>query len=486
MTELILGPIIGGLSPNSAYLWGRADGEATLHGWIGTKNDLSDAQLIVSTEPLTGEAGYAGVVSLNGLTPDTPYHYALTLDDIPPDHSIKSRGSFTTFPPDSKRCSFSFVFGSCFWPREKTPGQIFTQIDKLRAANTKNDVEALRFILMLGDQIYADGSKHNGLKYVAQTVEDYRDVYEHTWSKQPFQKLLKNLPAFMTLDDHEVDNDWTWTDENRTQAQISKLSRLLHPKSEGELDQTRVQNALQAYWEHQNMHVDHDAYIALLDYDRNEKQYKLTPKDQTSYAYTFTYGAAAFFVMDTRTRRIRKENGENSILSDGQWEALKKWLLDVKDKYPVKFLISSGALLYRMWFDCLHDRWSGFPEDRKKLLKMLANNAIEGVYLLVGDLHSAHKISADLIGPEGRLIPLWEFCSSPFEQAPNKPALLRFLYRPLRDDPVKNQKLHNIYTRYNFGLVRVDFTNQENPQVHFEVRGPDGRKPKKWKTIMGG
>lgn len=60
MTELLLGPIVGGLSPSRAHLWGRATGPATLHAWLGHRPDLSDAQP-AGTSALTAETGFAGV-----------------------------------------------------------------------------------------------------------------------------------------------------------------------------------------------------------------------------------------------------------------------------------------------------------------------------------------------------------------------------------------------------------------------------------------
>jgi alkaline phosphatase D len=189
-------------------------------------------------------------------------------------------------------------------------------------------------------------------------------------------------------------------------------------------------------------------------------------------AYTFTYGAAAFFIMDTRTMRVKQTIKQRTMLGPHQWDQLEKWLLKVKDQYPVKFLVTSCALLFRIWFDVARDRWSGFPQERARLLSLLATHGIEGVYLLTGDLHSAHILSADLYGPGGQAIPLWEFCCSPFEQKTNR--LARLGYLPLQGSPVKNQRLHKIYTRNNFGVVRVDYPHAEKPRVRLEIRSASG------------
>ena len=124
-----------------------------------------------------------------------------------------------------------------------------------------------------------------------------------------------------------------------------------------------------------------------------------------------------------------------------------------------------------MWVDFPRDRWSGFRQERSRLLSFLAANDIQGVYLLTGDLHSAHAVRADLYGPQEREIPLWEFCSSPFEQAPE--GYTRWSYTPMRDGAIKRQERYFTILEHNFGLVRVDFS-AEKPRVAFEVYGSQG------------
>ena len=467
MQELLLGPIVGGLTSHSAYLWGRADGPGTLHAWLGNKPDLSDAHLAARSLPLAVENGYAGVAPLSELTPNTHYRYALTLSDQPPtpDHAPFPR--FTTFPSDLKRESFVFAFCSCFRPENENGGQIFRALDRLHQS------ENLRFILLIGDQIYADAYQNNGIGKIACDLEEYRQVYAYTWSRPALRHMLANLPAFMTLDDHEVDDDWRWLDSERRWAHIpwwNQIQRWLngHPPQERQLPLKRVQDALQAYWEHQGMHAPHFALTPAVNI---AGQYELSRSDPGSLAYTFTFGCAAFFVLDTRTMRVRSMR-QRSMLGEGQWKALEAWLLQVKDVYPVKFLVTSCSLLYNMWLDIPRDRWSGFPGERDRLLNFLAANRIEGVYLLSGDLHFAHAVRAELYSPRGENLPLWEFCSSPFEQVPTN--LSRRTYIAPRISVVKKQELIFTFAANNFGLVRVNFAEGDKPKVRFEIYGQEG------------
>jgi len=467
MNDLLLGPIIGGLAHDHAHLWGRANGPGLLHAWLGFQPDLSDSHAVGDSLPVTEATGYAGVSVVRGLQPNTRYYYTLTLSEEPPGPPAGEYPSFTTLPLPGTPVPFSFAFGSCFRPENADGGRIFHAIDECRKS------EALRFILLQGDQIYADAFEYNGIGKVACNLQEYRDVYAYTWSRPPFRELLMNLPAYMILDDHEVDDDWHWLDNSRRWAAIpwwDQLERWLkgRPPQERHLPLKRVQDALQAYWEHQGMHAPGFELPPQLNI---AGQYELLSQDPGSLAYTFTFGAAAFFVLDTRTMRVCSR-GERTMLGEGQWQALKNWLKAVKDAYPVKFLVTSCSMLYPMWSDIPRDRWSGFPDERDRLLHYLAANGIEGVYLLAGDLHSSHAVYAELYGPEGHPLPLWEFCSTPFEQGPNRMA--RYTYAPVRSGPVRTTRREFYVGECNFGVVQVSFTERAQSRVKFQVYGTGG------------
>jgi alkaline phosphatase D len=439
-----------------------------LHVWLGLEPDLSDAQLVGKSLPLNKTDGYAGVAPVDGLTPDTHYHYALTLYANPPDPYQSPYPEFTTFPQDGEPKSFAFAFGSCFRPEDEKGGKIFAALEEQRVRDN------LRFILLVGDQIYADTFEYNSIDKVACTLDDYRAVYAYTWTRPHFRELMANMPAFMILDDHEVDDDWFWRDRNRQWAVIPWWDHFMRwingrPPEERYLPRKRVLGAMQAYWEHQGMHAPPFVAPPTLT---PKGQYDLDNGIPGALAYTFNYGVAAFFVMDTRTQRV-KEYGVRQMLGGDQWQAIENWLLEVKDTYAVKFLVTSSAMLFQLRFDFPADRWSAFPEERSRLLHFIAANGIEGVYIIAGDMHSAHAVRAELYGPEGQSLPVWEFCSSPFDQEANKWA--KILYRPLRGGPVRDSQLKFIIQEKNFGVVWVDFPLGDKPHVQFEVYGETGK-----------
>lgn len=165
------------------------------------------------------------------------------------------------------------------------------------------------------------------------------------------------------------------------------------------------------------------------------------------------------------------------MLGDGQWKALNDWLDEVKDTYPIKFIVTSCAMLYQLRFDIPKDRWTGFEDERHKFINAIRERDLHNVFLLAGDLHSAHAIQVKIPG-NSREIPLWEFCATPFEQDPNKLARYSWMRKPLPNDLVASQKLHFTYNKLNFGVVEVNFGDLQHPIVRFEIYGADGRMKK--------
>jgi len=442
-TPSLLGPIVGGLSHNSANIWARSENPSTMYVWLTSLEDKKNAK-IMGKAYLSGENGCTGLVSLGNLLPDTQYYYAVSLDEIRPAPS--NFHGFYTFPEIKKKQSFSFAFGSCYLPPDRFGGQTMDELYKHIGK------DGLRFGFMIGDQIYADDSKHNGLGYPAVTLNEFRAVYEKSWSFPVMQNLLPNIPLFMTLDDHEVADDWSWKDAARNDASMSILGQIKlflkrAPQNQIRLGPDRVRAGLRAFWEHQAMHAP----------------IKPKPNDINGpYAYSFSFGQAAFFVFDTRTQRIKREK---ILLGDEQWDMFEKWINNVKDEFPIKFLITSGSIFFPFLLDVSKDRWSGFRSERERLFELLAANEVEGVHILTGDLHSAHCISAELLSQNGKRIPIWELCSSAFEQ---KSTWVSNTYIPLRSKWIRNQNKHFRQTGRNFGIVNMDF-NSTTPQVEFNL-----------------
>ena len=459
---LVLGPVIGGLASSSVKLWGRASGPATLHAWVSKKGPFKP--YLAGKIGLLLDTGYSGAIEITGLEAQTEYSYALNLSTTPPPAS--DFNTFKTAPPQGQNSSFQFAFGSCFRPTSRIDsGRIFKRI-----LDSHPD---LSFIIMLGDQIYADEWDPNGLDRGAVDVEDYREVYRHSWTNPYLRELFCRIPVFMTLDDHEVDNDWHWCDTNKTLAKIpfyTKFFRWLkkRPIVERELSSHRVQAALQAYWDHQGIHAP--TFLGHNQSSDNSSQIGGTTAGP--FAYKFDFGAAAFYVMDTRTQRVCSR-GYNAVLGEDQWTDLEQWLFESNEKNPVKFIVTSSSFLTMMLGDFSKDRWSAFPVERDRLLKFISKHGINGVHFLTGDLHSGHAVSTNLRQESGHGIQIWEYCSSPFEQDPNFLARLITLRNP-SNKLWEDYRVHFIVDNYNYGVVTVFLNDPNHPSVHYDLHYQSG------------
>jgi alkaline phosphatase D len=113
-----------------------------------------------------------------------------------------------TFPKTAK--TLSFIFGSCRYPgllwKNKEADAIFGPILQRFTQPEKN--KEPRFLLMAGDQIYADMFN----KFIpigrADTEEEFRDRYVTAFTSRNMRQLLRSVPNYMILDDHEIEDNW--------------------------------------------------------------------------------------------------------------------------------------------------------------------------------------------------------------------------------------------------------------------------------------
>jgi hypothetical protein len=266
-------------------------------------------------------------------------------------------------------------------------------------------------------------------------------------------------------------------DIERNRAQIpwwNRFWRWLSGRSlpERTLPRERVQNALQAYWEHQGMHAPTPMQGPQLTVS---EKFVLDREDPGSLAYKFEHGGAAFFVLDTRTHRVRSRQ-HRQMLGEDQWTMFENWLQEVKDQFVYKFVVTSSSMLGNFVIDFASDRWSGFPSEQRKMLDLIANQGVEGVIFLTGDLHAAHAIRVDLRGRDDSTIPVWELCSSPFKQDVNKFAKYPWMLSPVKGGPVQSGKVFWTVAAQNFGVVKLILAPEDNPQLQFFLYNSLGRE----------
>lgn len=153
------------------------------------------------------------------------------------------------------------------------------------------------------------------------------------------------------------------------------------------------------------------------------------------------------------TRYFRDPVGSNgTMLGEAQWKWLEKMLTE--SEAQVNVLVSSIQVLpaEHRW-----EKWENFPNERKRLLELLAREDVPPVVILSGDRHVA-EISVD--GSVG--YPLYDITSSS-------------LNLPLGEGDEPNRyREGRMFRGANFGSLTIDWS-RETPVITGCVRDQEGR-----------
>jgi alkaline phosphatase D len=386
-----LGIAAGDTSPDGFVLWTRLAPNPLSHdpnapGGL-TSGDLSvdyeiatDSRLrnIVRRGEATAERQYAHSVhvEIRGLQPGRPYWYRFLLG------GAESRiGRATTAPsPGSVLDRFTFGFVSC----SHYEHGYFSAYRHLADENPD-------LVLFLGDYIY-EGIDRNPANVrthsdgvEASTLSTYRNRYAQYRLDPDLQRLHAEVPALITWDDHEVQNDyadqWSRTFED--------------PKA----FLKRRAAAYQAFYEHMPLRpsLSRPDGPNMRIYDR------------------FTFGTLAQISMiDGRQYRAREacyappnhggghlvtdagcpeRLGENrSMIGAAQEQWLYQGLASSKARWNI---IAQDVLMAQLrqeaadhtaWY--WTDNWNGYPANRKRLMQHIRDSGVSNPIVLSGDIHS--------------------------------------------------------------------------------------------------
>lgn len=288
--------------------------------------------------------------------------------------SNKSQATFRTFAENSDE--LSFVFGSCRYPgilwQKKNADRIFKSI----AQNLK-DNQSTQFFMMIGDQIYADMISRHLPIGMADTHEEFQDRYIDAFGARNLRKLMQNIPTYMILDDHEIEDNWS-QDRLSKSREKRKLFHL----------------AITSYMNYQDSHNPQNYYGKLF--------------------YNFTCHNYPFFVLDVRTQKYRNidiSNGlDNHMLGrptidldhPNQLDIFLEWLYQQQQENGnvPKFVVTPCVFVpspiherteiqSQQTFD-EGDSWPAFPVTKRKILQFIIDHDIKNVIFLSGDIHNVN------------------------------------------------------------------------------------------------
>lgn len=266
----------------------------------------------------------------------------------------------------------NFALASC-----QFPGSFWDKFPAYRSYTRLNNVieegpNSPDFLVLAGDQVYVDDTA--GLFDPTNKDDRYIKAYETLFHNRKVRKILRRIPSFMLLDDHEIENNWE--PDNALGLQHSEEQHRLF-----------YQEGVQAYHTYQrgsniNKHL----------------------------WYTFRAHSLDFFMLDTRTERQFRDaytSSEAHMIEKDQREAIEKWLENCQLENPQKpvFLVCPSLIFPRHMLPSngdsslqglRSDGWDGYPASMHWLLAFIVDQQLNNIVFLSGDEHLPHEAEITL------------------------------------------------------------------------------------------
>ncbi len=259
-----------------------------------------------------------------------------------------------------QQSTVSFLAGSCLHPgspfsrdlSDSVFSGMWTHIDPSRSHSR---FPAPDFLLLLGDQIYADATA--GLFDPKASYERFRMRYREAFGARYMRRVMAHMPTYFVVDDHAVRDNYSGmtTDQAKDDesAELFEVARV-----EAKNFQTKLNNTGELW----------------SDFEVNQQP---------------------FFNFDTRFERNLDfpETDRRCIVSDRQAQAFAAWLVANKNKTAL--FICTGSPLFPIRTDHVKhpqltthsDTLVSYPGFLEFLVQQLAGVKCECVYLISGDPH---------------------------------------------------------------------------------------------------
>ncbi|KAE8307971.1 PhoD-like phosphatase-domain-containing protein [Aspergillus transmontanensis] len=346
---------IGYVSPTTANLLVREPDSAQLPLVVYYQEAEQDDPLKWVEEgiiyALDESTDFTTSVTLQNLKPSSHYRYSL---------SNNRTGSFVTAPLHGSESAnrLSFLTSSCIKPNfPYNPLSHPLRIEGIeKMTETVSKLPSLlrpAFMLFLGDFIYIDVPQRFG-----SSVSHYRSEYRRVYSSPSWYSHGDNpaidLPWIHTLDDHEIENDWS--KGNNTAPYLAAADPYIH------------------------YHVSVNPPIPATPFAKPEN---------TTY-FSFINGPASFFMLDTRTYRSEPAQPDSTILGSAQLQSLLAYLSRPEPAEVRWKIVASSVPFTKNWRVGTADTWGGFLNERRTVFEAMWRAERElgiRIVLLSGDRH---------------------------------------------------------------------------------------------------
>ncbi|WP_040795901.1 alkaline phosphatase D family protein [Nocardia higoensis] len=386
-----LGVASGDPTPDGFVLWTRLAPDPLApdgHGGMGPQpvtvefevaEDAAFTRVVRRGEAVaTRELAHSVHPEIHGLAPDRWYHYRFragaAVSPVGRTRTAPARGS----RPDRLR----FVFASC----QAWNDGYYTAYEHIAD-------EDLDLVVHLGDYIYEDAltGRRTGrpveshMRPEARDLPGYRLRYALSKVEQPLQRAHAFFPWLVTMDDHEVDDNWA-AESSGLDLDIDIVPALFR---------RRRAAAFQAMYEHQPLrlaqlpagtrvhlhrryHYGSLADITLLD----TRQYRTLPAARNG---------------DMTTDHTLRSDSAATILGEPQ----RDWLVDGFAQSNARWHILGNQVVMAQTdhdpgpdVEVSTDAWDGYVADRHAVLSAAAERCVRNLVVITGDRHENY--AADL------------------------------------------------------------------------------------------
>src|SRR6266496_555959 len=292
--------------------------------------------------------------------------------------------------PAVAESEITFAVASCQYPSGLLEGKVAcASYERLRDRLDGSDAGRPQCLLLVGDQIYVDGTA--GLFDPTAGFDRFVRPYEIFHRLEPVRDITRRLPTYMLLDDHEIVDNWEpGIDDVRPDPIMleGRRSYLKFERAAGPKPQRPIGDSTDPMW------------------------------------YRHAVNGFPFFMADTRTeRRTRSVHDieRARIMSRAQFTMLLNWLQQQDPRRP-KFVASPAMLLPRHLRSIQHgapvsalraDGWEGYPVSLYRLLAWIGANEIRNVVFVSGDEHLACVARVTITPQTGRPVIVHSVHSSP-------------------------------------------------------------------------
>ncbi|BCK54080.1 alkaline phosphatase D family protein [Nocardia wallacei] len=326
----------------------------------------------------TRELAHSVHPEVHGLAPDRWYFYRFRAGS-----AVSPVGRTRTAPaPGSPTARLRFAFASC----QSWSAGHFTAYEHMSA-------EDLDLVVHLGDYIYerawllgrAGMSMDRQFWAEAVDLAGYRLRYAQNKTELPLRAAHAAFPWLVTMDDHEVDNNWAG-DSPGSGIDIYRVPALFR---------RRRAAAFQAMYEHQPLRL---------------AQLPSGPDMRLHRRYRFG-DLAEITMLDTRQYRTRQACGDGGLVTDCDERFAadrtilgarqRDWLLEGFGASPARWqVIGNQVAMAQSDYDpgpataVGTDSWDGYVADRNAVLGAAADRGVRNLVVITGDRHENY--AADL------------------------------------------------------------------------------------------